>query len=126
MARRGRTAALALAAGLGAAALIAPTSEASAAVSCYGGAKPWSSKDYKEHVGTFTTSSRCNDINVYTGWEAVSACVVFIDRTRECNRITELKEDGWTVVATDVRDGTRFQLHVFYVEYPERTGKVAS
>jgi hypothetical protein len=77
---------------------------------------------YREKVGTYTTTSRCRDINVKTEWEYVEVCVVFIDHTDECNRWTRLPTGKWTVVASDVRDGTRFELRIRYWEWPERTG----
>ncbi len=104
--------------------VVAP-SAASAAASCYGGAKSWSSQDFQEPVGRWTTTGRCSDINVKTEWEGVEACVVFVEHTQRCNRWTYTPPGRWTVVASDVRDGTRFQLRVRYLEHPERTGLVA-
>jgi hypothetical protein len=76
-------------------------------------------------AAVFTTSGRCRDINIRATDKWVLACVVFIDHTDECNRWTRLPTGKWTVVASDVRDGTRFELRIRYWEWPERTGLVA-
>jgi hypothetical protein len=120
-----RYAAAALAAALSTLSLTVGLPSAAAAPSCYGGAKAWKSVNYRENVGTYTTTSRCHDINVKTDWEGVQACVVFVDHTDECNRLTWTPPGKWTVVASDVRDGTRFELRIIYFEVPERDGLVA-
>lgn len=68
--------------------------------------------------GTFTTTSRCNDINMKLTTNIpgvyLDACVVFVDHTTLCNHGNTYSTFGpqWGTVATDVKDGTRFKLRV--------------
>jgi hypothetical protein len=85
-----------------------------AAVSCYGGAVTvewWNSYIlYYPSSGGVRTTSRCRDINMrMTRGTTGRACVVFVDHTNECNRWTVIGR-SWRTIATDVRDGTRFQV----------------
>ncbi|MFD9395272.1 hypothetical protein ACFWBB_32435 [Streptomyces sp. NPDC060000] len=99
---------------------VAPASAqpSAAAVSCYGGAKTltYHYQTAAKEYGTYTTSSRCGDINMRlttdTGY--LDACVVFIDHTTKCNNGDAYTTHGteWATVATDVKDGTHFVLRV--------------
>ncbi|MBD3006406.1 hypothetical protein IEJ02_20370 [Streptomyces sp. 5-10] len=97
------------------AATTAPASAApTAAQSCYGNARVYSTTQYGTvhewpAQGYAKTTSACNDINVKTG-KAVSVRVCF-ERTATCNSWKWTNADGsWRAVATDVSDGTNFWL----------------
>ena len=105
--------------------VVAQPTAASAATSCYGGAKSWQLTDYAATIGPYTTTSRCGDINLKVDQGNARACVIFIDHTSACNSLKDTFPGEWVVVADDVRDGTRFKVRVVYLEYPERSGKVA-
>ena len=66
-------------------------------------------------LGTYTTTSQCNDINLRsTSGTSYSACVVFIKYWPNCNYTTPVPASGaWVNIATDVKDGTRFVVRVF-------------
>ncbi|MER5472964.1 hypothetical protein [Streptomyces sp. NPDC002685] len=102
---------------------VAPASAQSsaAAVSCYGGAKTltYHYQEAAKEYGTFTTSSRCGDINMRllstdVPGAFLDACVVFVDHTTKCNHDNKYSTHGtpWATVATDVNDGTHFVLRV--------------
>jgi hypothetical protein len=101
---------------------LAPASAepAAAAVSCYGGAKSLTYHYSPSAVeyGTYTTTSRCNDINIKLTTDIagvyLNACVVFVDHTNLCNHDNTYSTFGpqWATVATDVKDGTHFRLRV--------------
>ncbi|MEV7322604.1 hypothetical protein [Streptomyces sp. NPDC093970] len=83
---------------------------ATAATSCYGGAVTVRYGDVLD-FGPYWTTSRCTDINMrVTGGTAeyVNACVKFA-KTGVCNRWTKVGR-GWTTIATDVLDGTKFTV----------------
>lgn len=63
-------------------------------------------------AGPYRTTSRCVDINVRNASAfSTQACVIFIDRTSSCNYWTYLPAySGWTVIATNVRDGVNFKV----------------
>ncbi|BCL15073.1 hypothetical protein [Micromonospora sagamiensis] len=63
-------------------------------------------------AGPYRTSSRCVDINVRNASAfSTQACVIFIDRTSNCNYWTYLPANsGWTTIATNVRDGVNFKV----------------
>ncbi|AJE38726.1 hypothetical protein [Streptomyces nodosus] len=89
------------------------------AASCYGGAVPLTYHYSAAAVefGTYTTTSRCSDINIKLSSSAtgfLDACVVFVDHTSLCNHDNTYSTFGpqWATVATDVKDGTRFKLRV--------------
>ncbi|MGW3817335.1 hypothetical protein [Streptomyces sp. NPDC005046] len=85
-------------------------SAATAATSCYGGAVTVSTNDSLE-FGPYTSSARCDDINVrIVGGDAdsVNACVKFV-RYGRCNYWTNVGR-GWKTIATDVLDGSRFTV----------------
>ncbi|MEU9381144.1 hypothetical protein AB0D38_09155 [Streptomyces sp. NPDC048279] len=85
-------------------------SAATAATSCYGGAVTVRYGDVLD-FGPYWTTSRCTDINMrVTGGTAeyVNACVKFA-KTGVCNRWTKVGR-GWTTIATDVLDGTKFTV----------------
>ncbi|KND41722.1 MULTISPECIES: hypothetical protein [Streptomyces] len=105
---------------LGAGVAPASAQSSTAAVSCYGGAKTLTyrySAAAREY-GTYTTSSRCGDINMRLITDEpgvyLDACVVFVDHTTRCNHGDTYSTQGtaWATVATDVRDGTHFVLRV--------------
>ncbi|MFD4501900.1 hypothetical protein [Streptomyces sp. NPDC058457] len=91
-----------------------------AATSCYGGAKTltYHYQAAAKEYGTYTTSSRCNDINLRLITDEpgvyLDACVVFVDHTSKCNNGDAYTTHGteWGTVATDVLDGTHFVLRV--------------
>lgn len=106
--------------GLGGLAPASATS-AAAAVSCYGGATDPLTYRYSTSAveyGTYTTTSRCNDINIKLITDVpgvyLDACVVFVDHTSLCNHDNTYSTFGpqWATVATDVKDGTHFKLRV--------------
>ncbi|WP_371659753.1 hypothetical protein [Streptomyces sp. NBC_00280] len=105
---------------LGAGVAPASAQSSAAAVTCNGGAKTLTyrySAAAKEY-GTYTTSSRCNDINMRLKTNVpgvyLNACVVFVDHTSKCNHGDTYSTHGteWATVATDVKDGTDFVLRV--------------
>ncbi|MGW0971047.1 hypothetical protein [Streptomyces sp. NPDC002516] len=106
--------------GVGVAPASAHTS-AAAATSCYGGEKTltYHYQTAAKEYGTYTTSSRCSDINIRLdsgtpdGWY-LDACVVFVDHTTKCNNDDAYTTHGteWGTVATDVKDGTHFVLRI--------------
>lgn len=107
---RAPAALVATAALVAATAMVAPAH--ASATSCYGGAV---TKHYGDGAffGPYTASSRCTDVNMRltAGTSAeVYACVVFIDHTRDCNRWTTVPKGSWRTIATDVLDGTRFEV----------------
>ncbi|MFD6918910.1 hypothetical protein ACFV99_01660 [Streptomyces sp. NPDC059944] len=125
MTRTRRTAAVlaaaeALLAGGAATPAVAQPAGAAAATSCYGGAKSLTYHYSASAVefGTYTTSSRCSDINIKLNTTAsgvyLDACIVFVDHTSLCNHDNTYSTFGpqWATVATDVKDGTRFTLRV--------------
>ncbi|MFJ1811424.1 MULTISPECIES: hypothetical protein [unclassified Streptomyces] len=102
---------------------VAPASAqpSTAAVSCYGGAKTltYHYQTAPKEYGTYTTSSRCGDINIRLSANTpegafLDACVVFVDHTTKCNHDDTYSTHGteWATVATDVKDGTHFVLRV--------------
>ncbi|MEW2165243.1 hypothetical protein AB0912_19960 [Streptomyces sp. NPDC007084] len=113
-------AATALLAGAAATPAVARPAVSAAATSCYGGATSHTYRYSAAAVefGTYTTSSRCSDINIKLNTTAsgvyLDACVVFVDHTTLCNHGNTYSTFGpqWATVATDVKDGTRFKLRV--------------
>ena len=91
-----------------------------AATSCYGGARSltYHYSPAAVEYGTYTTSSRCNDINLRLITDEpgvyLDACVVFVDHTTKCNNGDAYTTHGteWGTVATDVKDGTHFVLRI--------------
>ncbi|MFH9428609.1 hypothetical protein ACH4JZ_10040 [Streptomyces sp. NPDC017615] len=118
---RRTTAVLAATAALLAAGATAPAAARpeKAATTCYGGAKSLTYRYSAAAVefGTYTTTSRCGDINIKLSSSAtgfLDACIVFVDHTTLCNHDNTYSTFGpqWATVATDVKDGTRFKLRV--------------
>lgn len=105
---------------LGAGAVPAAAQSSAAAVSCYGGARTltYHYQAAAKEYGTYTTSSRCRDINMRLITDVpgvyLDACVVFVDHTTKCNNGDAYTTHGteWGTVATDVKDGTHFVLRV--------------
>ncbi|MGW7240971.1 hypothetical protein [Streptomyces sp. NPDC054804] len=116
---------------------VAPASAQStaAAVSCYGGAKTltYHYQAAAKEYGTYTTSSRCNDINMRLITDApgvyLDACVVFTDHTTKCNNGDAYTTHGteWGTVATDVLDGTHFilRVHAYDIDAQNVTFQIA-
>ncbi|MFB9234852.1 hypothetical protein ACFFWC_04770 [Plantactinospora siamensis] len=81
---------------------------------CYDGAahRVFQQGGWGGEVGTFTASTRCLDINVRNDSVfSTNACVVFVDKTNNCNYWTYLPaKSGFYVVATNVRDGAHFRV----------------
>ncbi|WP_435207692.1 hypothetical protein [Micromonospora sp. bgisy143] len=88
---------------------------------CYGGAVRsfFQTGGYGGQAGPYRTTSRCRDINVRnTSAYATEACVIFIDKTGNCNYWTYLPANsGWTTVATNVRDGVNFRVRFENLRY---------
>lgn len=87
---------------------------ASTLTSCYGGAvhRVFQQGGWGGEVGTFTTSTRCADINVRNDSSfSTNACVIFVDKTSSCNYWTYLPaRSSWFTVATNVKDGVNFRV----------------
>ncbi|WP_434742396.1 hypothetical protein [Micromonospora sp. SH-82] len=81
---------------------------------CYGGSVRsfFQVAGWGGSAGPYRTSTRCKDINVRNASPfPVDACVVFVDKTSKCNYWSYLPaKSGWVVVATNVKDGVRFQV----------------
>jgi hypothetical protein len=99
--------------------LAAVPAAAAPAASCYGGAIALTYHYHAAYVtyGTYTTTSRCKDINVRmdnNDGQLIVVCVVFVDHTDKCNDngLWHIIGPGWLTAATDVKDGTHFQLRV--------------
>ncbi|MET8813569.1 hypothetical protein ABZW47_16340 [Streptomyces sp. NPDC004549] len=121
MTRTRRTAAVLATTALLAAGATAPAAAQAegAAASCYSGAVSltYHYSTAAVEYGTYTTTSRCSDINIKLSSSAtgfLDACVVFVDHTSLCNHDNTYSTFGpqWATVATDVKDGTRFKLRV--------------
>lgn len=63
-------------------------------------------------AGPYRTTSRCRDINVRNASQfSTQACVIFIDRTSNCNYWTYLPANsGWMTIATNVKDNVNFKV----------------
>ncbi|OQO94637.1 hypothetical protein B1813_00540 [Saccharomonospora piscinae] len=121
---------LLLATGAGSAAAVPSASgesgEVTAAATCYGGAVQWTQTSPELRVpssGTYTTSSRCNDINLRTTRgtdrpQAYFAAVCFLPSSGNnyCGSFKQVPSlsSGWKVLASDVLDGTRFYVVLRY------------
>lgn len=127
--RRATKRAAAVAGGLVMAAggLTVGTASNAAAATCYGGAvsKTWNmGTDQSEHrFGRYTTTSRCNDINVrFTDWGnagllTVRVCFHPSSGGTTCNSWKEFTTGDlgkWRVIATDVKDGTEYSVSMDY------------
>ncbi|MEV0217884.1 hypothetical protein [Streptomyces sp. NPDC050704] len=112
---------------LAAGALTVGTASTAAAATCKGGAvsKTFNmGSDQSEHrFGPYTTTSRCNDINLrFTTWGnagmlAVRVCFHPSSGGTTCNSWKEFYKsdlDEWRVIASDVRDGTRYSVSMDY------------
>ena len=100
---------------------------ASTLATCYGGAvrSYFATGGWGGQAGPYRTTSRCGDINVRNASPfSTQACVIFIDRTNNCNYWTYLPANSaWTVVATNVRDGVNFRVRFSnsYYQYESLT-----
>ncbi|MEU9394739.1 hypothetical protein AB0D86_32695 [Streptomyces sp. NPDC048324] len=117
---------------------VAPASAqtSTAATSCYGGAKTltYHYQSAAKEYGTYTTSSRCNDINLRLLTDGpqgiyLDACVVFVDHTTKCNNDDAYTTHGteWGTIATDVKDGTHFvvRIHAYDIDAQNVTFQIA-
>ncbi|MFJ9119551.1 hypothetical protein ACIRJO_28915 [Streptomyces sp. NPDC102394] len=117
---------------------VAPASAqtSAAATSCYGGAKTltYHYQSAAKEYGTYTTSSRCNDINLRLLTDGpqgiyLDACVVFVDHTTKCNNDDAYTTHGteWGTIATDVKDGTHFvvRIHAYDIDAQNVTFQIA-
>lgn len=88
---------------------------------CYGGAVRsfFQTGGSGGQAGPYRTTTRCRDINVRnTSAYATEACVIFIDKTGNCNYWTYLPANsGWTTVATNVKDGVNFRVRFENLRY---------
>ncbi|OJF10064.1 hypothetical protein EDD30_4264 [Couchioplanes caeruleus] len=118
---------------LGAAVAVMPGTAAHAA-SCYGGAVGWNSSASHDNVmlpnaitgpNRWTTTSRCGDINFWVdgGTGTFNADVrVCFDRTGcqgSWKQFGTGDAEKWKVIATDVRDGTKFRIEINYRFVPQ-------
>ncbi|MBY8875956.1 hypothetical protein K7640_29425 [Micromonospora sp. PLK6-60] len=91
------------------------------AATCYGGAvrSYFETGGWGGDAGPYRTSSRCQDINVRNDSAfGTEACVIFVDKTDRCNRITYLPaRSGWFTVATGVKDGVNFRVRFSNLRY---------
>ncbi|MEU1597073.1 hypothetical protein ABZ468_30530 [Streptomyces sp. NPDC005708] len=99
---------------LGGGVILAPNAQA-AATSCYGSAKSYSKPAGDRWVpnngqSRLTTTSNCNDINIKPNTTtSVAVCFYPSSGAAYCQSAFKTAPAGqWTVVATDVKDGTRF------------------
>jgi hypothetical protein len=85
------------------------------AATCYGGAVKFFKREketFAPQDSWFQTSSRCNDINLSLGpgsqkERRVKVCFY----KKPCQeRYTHVVAGTWTVIATDVKDGTKFRF----------------
>jgi hypothetical protein len=103
-----------LAATLGAGTVLAPQAHAdefAPAASCYGSAHSYSkpSGDYTYPSGYLTTTGNCSDINIKPNTDRYVEVCWRAGEGDTCQSEYKLARAGvWTVVATDVLDGTRF------------------
>lgn len=68
---------------------------------------------YAPSSGTYKTSSRCKDINVHSEGNngGIRVCFYHSDGTKNyCQSKYTIASSGWDVIATNVKDGTRFKL----------------
>jgi hypothetical protein len=93
------------------------------AATCYGGAKefsiPWYYDTfYLPSSGTWTTSSRCKDINLKFTNAIIDyelrVCFFPSSGGMTCQSSYKKVGNSWKVVATDVMDGTKFKFQFRY------------
>jgi hypothetical protein len=104
------------------------SSTPASAATCYGGAISGTfdmGQDEAEHrFGPYTTTSRCNDINLkITSWGNANPLFVRVcfhpgSGGTTCNSWKTFYKSSdlnkWRVIAADVRDGTRYSLSMDY------------
>ncbi|MGC9535335.1 hypothetical protein [Streptomyces sp. UG1] len=93
----------------------APTASAA---TCYGGAVYFSGENhYYPSSGRYTTTSRCNDINIkienliITPNRKVKVCFYPRSKPAYCQSNYTTATSNWTVVAKNVLDGTKFRFY---------------
>ncbi|MCD7443914.1 hypothetical protein K4B79_37615 [Streptomyces lincolnensis] len=112
---------------LAAGALTVGTASNAAAATCKGSATSETfamGSDEAEHrFGPYTTTSRCNDINLrITSWGnanplMVRVCFYPTSGGSSCNswkQFTKSDLNDWRVIATDVKDGTKYRVSMDY------------
>lgn len=68
--------------------------------------------------GPYHTTSQCADIQVQSiGGDVypanpLYACVVFVNHTGDCNYWTYVPRNEWRNIATNVKDGTKFNVRL--------------
>jgi hypothetical protein len=86
------------------------------AATCYGGAESFKKANNAKYVpatGWFRTTSRCNDININVAREGTlrGRMVKVCFENGGCQSAYKLATaNTWTVIATDVKDGTTFRF----------------
>ena len=86
------------------------------AATCYGGAgsfKKANNAKYVPTTGWYKTTSRCSDINIQVAREGLlkGRNVKVCFQNGGCQSAYKLARAGeWTVIATDVKDGTTFRF----------------
>jgi hypothetical protein len=87
------------------------------AATCYGGAESFKKQPdakYAPTSGWYKTTSRCNDINIKIGRypeNLASRNVKVCFQNGGCQSADKrARVDEWTVIATDVKDGTTFRF----------------
>ncbi len=87
---------------------------ANAATSCYGGAITVNVSAAYQKTGPYTTTSRCNDINLkitkVTNWRVATVCWYNYGTCSNNGYWFEPGQTGWVVIASDVKDGTKFTI----------------
>ncbi|MEU6160617.1 hypothetical protein [Streptomyces sp. NPDC047130] len=117
--RKTMTACLFSAVLVGGALAVAPAASAASAgefgaLSCYGSAKSYSkpagNRWYPQGGAYLTTTGNCSDINIKPNTTtSIAVCFLPSSGGTSCQSSFKTAPAGqWTVVATDVRDGTRF------------------
>ena len=90
--------------------------QTASAATCYGGAESFKKPEHARYAptsGWFTKTSRCNDINIMLAREGQSAGrdVRVCFQNGGCQSAYKVvKFNEWTVIATDVKDGTTFRF----------------
>lgn len=91
--------------------------QTASAATCYGGAEPFKrppQAKYSPTTGWYKTTSRCNDINIKIARipdNLLARQVRVCFENGGCQSVYKrAKVNEWTVIATDVKDGTTFRF----------------
>lgn len=92
----------------------ATAAEGAVRATCFGGAAPFSKPANIAQAPQgarvfFYTSNRCADINIKPTNRSARARVCF-EATAQCNSYKSAPANVWTVIATNVRDGSGFRI----------------